>query len=83
MFFGLGPKGVPKAAQGGPKGSSEGPKGVPSKAKVSSGGSHRGPKGVPKGVQGRPKDYKNRGEMGSLRNPCKKLATARKTVGKP
>ena len=50
MFFGLGLKGVPKAAQGGSKGSSEGSKGVPSERKVSSVGSHRSLKGVPKGL---------------------------------
>ncbi len=66
VFFGLGPKGVPKAAQGGPKGSSEGPKGVPSEAKVSSGGSQRGPKGGAKGSRGDQKTVEMEGKWG----PC-------------
>ena len=79
MFFGLGPKGLAKAAQGGPKGSSEGSKGVPSEPKVGPGWSQRDPKGV----QGRPKDDENGAEMDSLRTLCKEQATARKTAAKP
>ena len=71
MFFGLGPKGAPKAVQGRPKGSSEGSKGVPSEAKVSSGGSHRGSKGVPKGSRGDQKTAKMKWKWGPCGNHAK------------
>ena len=90
MFFGLGPKGVPKAAQGGPKGSSEGSKGVPSDPKVSPGGSQRDPKGVPKGSRGDQKTAKMEGKWGPCGNHAKNRLwqgrpweNHRKTIGKP
>ena len=79
MFLGLGPKGIPKVVQGGPKGSSEGSKGVPSEPKVSPGGSHRGPKGVPKGSRGDQKTAKIEEKWG----PCGNHAKNRLQQGKP
>ena len=78
VFFDLGPEGLLKAAQGGPKGSSEGSKGVPSEPKVSPGGSHRGPKGVPKGSRGDEKTVKMEGKWG----PCGNHAKNRPWQGK-
>ena len=83
MFFGLGPMGVPKPAQGGPKGSSEGSKGVPSEPKVSSGGSHRGPKGVPKWPRGDPNTMKIEEKWGPCGNHGKLQENYRKIIGKP
>ena len=79
VFFDLGPEGLLKAAQGGPKGSSEGSKGVPSEPKVGPGGCQR----VPKGSRGEQNYDENGAEMDSLRTPCKEQATARKTAAKP
>ena len=77
MFFGLGPQGVPRVAQGGPNGSSEGSDGVPSEPKVSSVGSHRSLKGVPKGSRGDDKTMKMEWKWG----PCGHIAKNRKTIG--
>ena len=68
VFFDLGPEGLLKAAQGGPKGSSEGSKGVPSEPKVGPGGSQRGPKGVPKCSRGDQKTMKMEGKWGPRGN---------------
>ena len=90
MFLGLGPNGVPRTAQGGPKGSSEGSKGVPGDPKVSPGGSQRDPKGVPKGSRGDQKTVKMEGKWGPRGNHAKNRLwqgkpweNPRKTKGKP